>query len=211
MGGKTYGYARVSTREQNLDRQLRALRDFGIESGDIFSDRASGRNFDRPAWRGLMGRLAEGDVLVVKSIDRLGRDYEEILGEWRRITRQRGAAIVVLDMPLLDTRREADGITGVLIGDIVLQLLSYVAQVERENTHRRQAEGIAAARARGVRFGRPRKPRPECYGAVREAYLDGRLTRREASVRLGVCVSTFDRWLKEDAGGDGCGGGGAVG
>ena len=149
-----------------------------------------------------MGRLVEGDVLVVKSIDRLGRNYEEILDEWRQITKERRAAIVVLDMPILDTRREADGITSVLIGDIVLQLLSYVAQVERENTRQRQAEGIAAARARGVRFGRPRKQRPESYAAVREAYLAGGVTRREASQRLGVCPSTFDRWIKEDAQGE---------
>ena len=193
--GRLYGYARVSTREQNLDRQLSALRDFGIEGRDIFSDKSSGRDFERPAWRRLMRRLAAGDVLVVKSIDRLGRNYEEILAVWRLIT----AAIVVLDMPILDTRREADGITAVLIGDIVLQLLSYVAQVERENTHQRQAEGIAAARARGVRFGRPRKPRPPCYRAVKESYLGGSITRKEASSQLGVCMSTFDRWLKEDA------------
>ena len=197
--GRLYGYARVSTREQNLDRQLSALRDFGIEGRDIFSDKSSGRDFERPAWRRLMRRLAAGDVLVVKSIDRLGRNYEEILAVWRLITKERRAAIVVLDMPILDTRREADGITAVLIGDIVLQLLSYVAQVERENTHQRQAEGIAAARARGVRFGRPRKPRPPCYCAVKESYLGGSITRKEASSQLGVCVSTFDRWLKEDA------------
>lgn len=202
MEGQLYGYARVSTREQNLDRQLSALRGFGIEGHNIFSDKASGRDFDRPAWQSLMGRLVEGDVLVVKSIDRLGRNYEEILDEWRQITKERRAAIVVLDMPILDTRREADGITSVLIGDIVLQLLSYVAQVERENTHQRQAEGIAAARARGVRFGRPRKQRPESYAAVREAYLAGGVTRREASQRLGVCPSTFDRWIKEDAQGE---------
>lgn len=202
MEGQLYGYARVSTREQNLDRQLSALRGFGIEGRNIFSDKASGRDFERPAWQSLMGRLVEGDVLVVKSIDRLGRNYEEILDEWRQITKERRAAIVVLDMPILDTRREADGITSVLIGDIVLQLLSYVAQVERENTHQRQAEGIAAARARGVRFGRPRKQRPESYAAVREAYLEGSVTRREASQRLGVCPSTFDRWIKEDAQGE---------
>lgn len=202
MKGQLYGYARVSTREQNLDRQLSALRDFGIEGANIFSDKASGRDFDRPAWRRLMGRLAEGDVLVVKSIDRLGRNYQEILDEWRQITKSLRVAIVVLDMPILDTRREADNITGVLIGDIVLQLLSYVVQVERENTHQRQAEGIAAARARGVRFGRPRKQRPDCYGTVRESYLGGEVTRREAAECLGVCLSTFDRWLKEDVTGE---------
>ena len=199
MEGKTYGYARVSTREQNLDRQLSALRAFGIEGSNIFSDKSSGKDFDRPAWRRLMRRLTEGDVLVVKSIDRLGRNYEEILNEWRQITKRTRAAIVVLHLPILYTRKEADGITSVLIGDIVLQLLSYVAQVERENTHQRQAEGIAAARARGVRFGRPRKQRPESYVEVRDSYLSGSITRKQASSQLGVCISTFDRWLKEDA------------
>lgn len=124
---RVVGYARVSTREQNLDRQLDALMEFGVERGDIFADKASGRDFERPEWLRMKGALREGDVLVVKSIDRFGRSYEEIIEQWRNITKVRGAAVVVLDMPLLDTRRERDGITGVLIGDIVLQLLSYVA------------------------------------------------------------------------------------
>ena len=196
--GRTYGYARVSSREQNLNRQLDALADFGVDPGLVYADHASGKDFDRPAYRRLMGAIREGDVLVVKSIDRLGRSYEEILGEWRAITKERGVSVVVLDMPLLDTRRECQGVTGVLIADIVLQLLSYVAQVERENIRQRQAEGIAAARARGVRFGRPRKKRPASYGRVRDAYRDGLVTRRAAAAKLRVCVSTFDRWLKED-------------
>ena len=128
---RTYGYARVSTREQNLDRQMDALREFGVAREDIFADKASGKDFERPQWIAMKEVLREGDVLVVKSIDRFGRSYEEIIEQWRDITKVRGAAVVVLDMPLLDTRRERDGITGVLIGDIVLQLLSYVAQVER--------------------------------------------------------------------------------
>ena len=196
MAGRTYGYARVSTSDQNLDRQLDALAAFGVD--EVFADRASGRDFRRPEWRRLMRRLRPGDVLVVKSIDRLGRSYEEVIDQWRGITKDRGAAVVVLDMPLLDTRRERGGITGVLIADIVLQLLSYVAQVERESIHQRQAEGIAAAKARGVRFGRPRKPRPECYEDVRDRYLRGQLTRSAAAQSLGVCASTFDRWLKEE-------------
>ncbi|MFQ9178771.1 MAG: recombinase family protein [Eggerthella lenta] len=146
---RTYGYARVSTREQNLDRQMDALREFGVAREDIFADKASGKDFERPQWIAMKEVLREGDVLVVKSIDRFGRSYEEIIEQWRDITKVRGAAVVVLDMPLLDTRRERDGITGVLIGDIVLQLLSYVAQVERESIHQRQAEGIAAAKAAG--------------------------------------------------------------
>lgn len=198
MAGTTYGYARVSSRDQNLDRQLDALLAFGVERRNIFADKASGKNFERPEWRRMVAALGEGDVLVVKSIDRFGRDYEEIIDQWRAITRVRGAAVVVLDMPLLDTRREKDGITGVLIGDIVLQLLSYVAQVERESIHQRQAEGIAAAKARGVRFGRPAKQRPVDYETVRESYLARRITRAEAARRLGVSASTFGKWMRED-------------
>lgn len=196
MAGKVYGYARVSTKEQNLDRQVNALREFGVDK--VFADKASGRDFDRPEWRQMVGELREGDVLVVKSIDRFGRDYEEIIEQWRAITKGKGAAVVVLDMPLLDTRRERGGITGVLIADLVLQLLSYVAQVERESIHRRQAEGIAAAKARGVRFGRPRKQRPACYAEVTLKYREGLLTRSQAASRLDVSVSTLDKWLRED-------------
>lgn len=196
--GTTYGYARVSSRDQNLDRQLDALADFGVERARIFADRASGKDFERPQWRRLVGRLTEGDTLVVKSIDRLGRNYDEILAQWRRITRERRAAVVVLDMPLLDTRRERDGVTGVLIADIVLQLLSYVAQIERESIHQRQAEGIAAAQARGVRFGRPSKQRMALFEDAKRSYLSGHITRHEAAARLEVSVSTFDRWMRRD-------------
>lgn len=198
MAQKTYGYARVSSRDQNLARQMDALRGFGISEDEVFADKASGKDFDRPAYRRLMATLHEGDTLVVKSIDRLGRNYEEILEEWRAITKEKGAAVVVLDMPVLDTRETQQSITGVFIADIVLQLLSYVAQVERENIRQRQAEGIAAARARGVKFGRPRKLRPACYEATKESYLRGYITRREAAERLEICMSTFDRWLKSD-------------
>lgn len=193
---RVYGYARVSSRDQHLDRQLDALRAFGVD--EVFADKASGRDFERPAWRRLKARLSQGDVLVVGSIDRLGRSYEEVVDQWRDITRIRGATVVVLDMPLLDTRRGRDGVTGALIGDIVLQLLSYVAQVERESIHRRQAEGIAAARARGVRFGRPEKRRPASYASTREAYLAGHITRREAASRLEISISTFDKWIRQD-------------
>lgn len=195
-----YGYARVSTRDQNLNRQLDALSAYGVEPANVFADRASGKDFDRPRYRELLHALASGDVLVVLSIDRLGRNYSEILEEWRRITKELGAAIVVLDMPLLDTcARDCGGsdVTSTLIADIVLQLLSYVAQVERENIHRRQAEGIAAARARGVRFGRPRKPCPPQFERVRDIYEAGNITRSQAAKCLGVCVGTFDRWMRE--------------
>ena len=175
-----YGYARVSSRDQNLNRQLDALGAYGVGSANIYADHASGKDFDRPRYRELLHILGDGDVLVVLSIDRLGRNYSEILEEWRRITKELGVAIVVLDMPLLDTRARASGapdVTNTLIADIVLQLLSYVAQVERENIHRRQAEGIAAARARGVRFGRPRKPCPPQFELVRDSYEAGDITR----------------------------------
>lgn len=196
--GTVYGYARVSARDQNLARQLDALAEFGVEERHVYTDKASGKDFGRPGWRRLMRRLRAGDVLVVKSIDRMGRNYEEILEEWRRVVKARGAAVVVLDMPLLDTRNQRDGITGTFIADIVLQLLSYVAQVERENIKQRQAEGIAAAQARGVKFGRPRKKRPTAYKATKESYLGGHITRGEAASRLKISLSTFDKWLKED-------------
>lgn len=196
MSRRVFGYARVSTRDQNLDRQLDALHEFGVE--EVFADKASGRDFARPEWKRMMDLLSEGDLLVVKSIDRLGRNYEEILDQWRAITKVKGVEMVVLDMPLLDTRRERGGITGVLIADIVLQLLSYVAQVERESIHQRQAEGIAAAKARGVKFGRPEKKQPSSYKSTRESYLAGYLTRSEAASMLGVSVSTFDKWIRND-------------
>lgn len=198
MQANTYGYARVSTRDQNLDRQIDALTSFGVEEQNLYADKASGKDFDRPNYIRLMSRIGRGDTLVIKSIDRLGRNYSEILDEWRLITREKGAAIVVMDMPLLDTRREHDGATGMLISNIVLQLLSYVAQVERENIRQRQAEGIASAKARGVKFGRPRKPKPKNYERIAGLYLSGALTRAEAARRLGVSTSTFDRWIRED-------------
>ena len=194
-----YGYARVSTREQNEERQLIALTGFGIAETAIFVDKQSGKDFERTQYRRLMRKLKDGDTLVVKSIDRLGRNYEEILEQWRVITKEKHAAIVVLDMPLLDTRQNRD-LTGMLIADIVLQLLSYVAQVERKNTRQRQAEGIASAKARGVRFGRPKKPKPSNFAKTVELFTSGLLTRAEAARRLKVSTSTFDRWVREQGG-----------
>ena len=150
----TYGYARVSSRDQNPSRQLDAFSKLGLPPERVFCDKASGKNFERPQYRRLVRRLREGDLVVVKSIDRLGRNYDEIIEEWRRITKVKRADIVVLDMPLLDTTT-ARGLLAVFIADLVLQILSYGAQVERENIRQRQAEGIAAAKARGVKFGRP--------------------------------------------------------
>lgn len=191
-----YGYVRVSTREQNEERQLIAMREFGVEEDAIFLDKQSGKDFDRQGYRRLLDRLGHGDTLVVKSIDRLGRNYGEILEQWRVITKEKGAAVVVLDMPLLDTRRERD-LTGTLIADIVLQLLSYVAETERAFIRQRQAEGIAAAKSRGVRFGRRPKERPEHFAQVREAWARGELSARNAAQRLGVSHQTFLLWARE--------------
>lgn len=171
---------------------------FPVERRHIYADKASGKDFNRPKYKALMRKLRPGDTLVVKSIDRLGRNYSEILEEWRQITKTKKAEIVVQDMPLLDTRTQNNDITGVFLADVVLQLLSYVAQVERENTKQRQAEGIAAAQARGVRFGRPKIRRPTTYEETKRDFLSGRITRKEAAGKLQVSVTTFSKWLKED-------------
>ena len=192
-----YGYARVSTKEQNEERQLIALRAFGLTDKAIFVDRQSGKDFDRRHYQRLLRKLKNGDTLVVKSIDRLGRNYEEILEQWRVITKEKGADIVVLDMPLLDTRRSRD-LTGTLISDIVLQLLSYVAQTEREFIRQRQAEGIAAARARGVKFGRPRKELPAGFYEVRARWERGELSARAAAKLLGIPHRSFLLWAREE-------------
>ena len=192
---KVYGYIRVSSREQNEDRQRIAMGDFGIEERSLFLDKQSGKDFDRPGYRRLMRKLKPGDTLVIKSIDRLGRNYEEILEQWRFITKDRQAAIAVLDMPLLDTRQGRD-LTGVLISDIVLQLLSYVAQTERELIRQRQAEGIAAAKARGVRFGRERAPVPDNFAEVAGRFRRGEMTGQEASTLLGIGRTRFFKLIK---------------
>ena len=194
-----YGYVRVSTREQNEGRQIIAMKEFGVAAEHIVLDKQSGKDFDRPGYRRLMRKLKAGDTLVIKSIDRLGRNYEEILEQWRLLTKEKQVAIVVLDMPLLDTRQGRD-LTGVLIADIVLQLLSYVAQTEREFNRQRQAEGIAAAKARGVHFGRNFKERGENYGSVMAAWKRGELSDRAAARELGVAHGTFQRWRKVEFG-----------
>lgn len=191
-----YGYIRVSTREQNEQRQLIALRAFGIEEERIFMDKQSGKDFARKGYRRLIRKLKNGDTLVIKSIDRLGRNYEEILEQWRIITKEKQTAIVVLDMPLLDTRQSRD-LTGTLIADIVLQLLSYVAQTEREFIRQRQAEGIAAAKRNGVRFGRKPMERPAAFCEIQKQWLDRKISARAAARELGVTHSTFLRWAQE--------------
>ncbi len=191
-----YGYARVSTKEQNEQRQIIGLKKFGLEEKNIFVDKQSGKDFDRTQYRRLIRRLRDGDLLVVKSIDRLGRNYSEILEQWRIITKERRAAIVVLDMPLLDTRKTND-LTDTLIADIVLQLLSYIAETEREFIRQRQAEGIAAAKLRGVKFGRPEKEKPSEFPAVFLAWQRGKLSARAAAKHLGVTHRTFKKWAAQ--------------
>lgn len=197
MGAKqTYGYVRVSARDQNEDRQFIAMSEFGVLKKNIYVEKQSGKDFERPVYRTLLAKTKPGDTLVIKSVDRLGRNYNEILEQWRFITKQRQISIVVLDMPLLDTRQGRD-LTGSLIADIVLQLLSYVAQIERELNHQRQAEGIAAAKARGVRLGRPPKKRPAQYAVVRDAWKRKEISARQAAERLGISHKTFLAWVKE--------------
>lgn len=190
MTSKIYGYVRVSSREQNEDRQRIALHDAGVPSHHIYHDKQSGKDFERPQYQKLLRKLRRDDVLVVKSIDRLGRNYAEILDQWRLLTKERGVDIVVLDMPLLDTRRGKD-LIGTFLADIVLQVLSFVTENERNNIRQRQAEGIAAAKARGVRFGRPPKPLPENFAVVCKDWQDGKITGVEAARRCGMPLSTF--------------------
>ena len=191
--GKLYGYIRVSTKEQNEDRQRLAMHEFGIVGRELYMDKQSGKDFERPNYKKLVRKLKPGDTLVIKSIDRLGRNYEEILEQWRIITREKKAAIVVLDMPLLDTRQGRD-LTGTLIADIVLQLLSYVAQTEREFIRQRQAEGIAAAKARGVHMGRAPMEIPDSFASVYDQWKRGEVSGRGAARMLGVAQHTFTKW-----------------
>lgn len=193
----TYGYIRVSTKDQNEDRQRIALIDAGVLPKNIILDKQSGKDFNRPGYRRLCKKVKPGDTLFIKSIDRLGRNYNEILEQWRYLTKEKGIAIVVLDMPLLDTRKGRD-LTGELISDIVLQLLSYVAQTEREFIRQRQAEGIAAAKARGVHFGRKPMERPAEFETVYGLWSAGKMSARKAAARIGVSHQTFLKWTSEE-------------
>lgn len=194
---QVYGYIRVSTRDQNEERQVIAMREFGVPEGNMVIDKQSGKNFARPGYRRLVKKLKPADTLVIKSIDRLGRNYDEVLEQWRLLTKEKQVDIVVLDMPLLDTRKGRD-LIGTLISDIVLQLLSYVAQTEREFIHQRQAEGIAAAKARGVKFGRKPKERPAEYEHLRDEWRAGRISARAAARQLGVAHRTFMKWVEKE-------------
>ena len=196
MAGQTYGYIRVSSKDQNEDRQRVALAGKEIPPKNLYVDKQSGKDFQRPQYQKLLRRLRAGDLLYVLSIDRLGRNYEEIQQQWRVLTKDIGIDICVLDMPLLDTRQGKD-LMGTFIADLVLQILSFVAQSERENIRKRQAEGIAAAKARGVVFGRPAKAPPDDFAEIVGAWESGRRTFREALERCGMSESTFYRRLRE--------------
>lgn len=192
-----FGYIRVSTKEQYEDRQLLALRHFPVRDDRIFMDKLSGKDFNRPQYQKLLQKLKRGDILVVQSIDSLGRSYEEVLNQWRIITKEKQADIVVLDMPLLDTRQTGRDLMGTFVADLVLQILSYVAQTERKNIRQRQKEGIAAARLRGVKFGRPRKPVPELFFQLKEQWEKKEITSRQAAKTLHIAQDTFLRWVRE--------------
>ena len=190
-----YGYIRVSAKDQNEARQIKALKKYSIPAKAIYIDKQSGKDFERPQYKCMMKKLKAGDLLIIASIDRLGRNYDEILNQWRIITKEKKADILVLDFPLLDTRAKLEGqdLTGRFIADIVLQILAYVAQKERENIRRRQAEGIAVAKANGVRFGPKPAPNPPGFYEAKRAYESGRLTVRQAAALLGISKSTFHR------------------
>lgn len=187
---KVYGYIRVSSTDQNEDRQGIALDAKGVPAQNIFMDKLSGKDFERPQYKRLIKRLRTGDLLYILSIDRLGRNYKEIQEQWRIITKEKGVDVCVIDMPLLDTRTAKD-LMGTFIADLVLQILSFVAESERDNIRQRQAEGIAAAKARGVRFGRPPRPLPENFWAVRCAWKRKELTLHQAAQACGMPDTTF--------------------
>ncbi|MGU8456274.1 recombinase family protein [Clostridium perfringens] len=194
---KNYGYARVSSNSQNIDRQISALKDIGIIDQNIFVDKQSGADFNRPNYRKMIRKLRDGDCLYVKSIDRLGRNYDEIIDQWRYLVKEKNVDIVVLDLPLLDTRNRVNEITGRFISDLVLQILSYVAQVERENIKQRQAEGIRIAKAQGKHLGRPKRKPPKQFLKVFDLWKAGEISKAEASRRLNANPHTFARWAKE--------------
>lgn len=193
--GTVYGYVRVSTREQNEDRQMIALQEMQVPERNIYVDRQSGKDFNRPMYQRLLKRMRPEDVLYIKSIDRLGRNYEEILEQWRILTKEKRVDIIVLDMPLLDTRRGKD-LMGTFLGDIVLQVLSFVAENERKNIHQRQKEGIEAAKLRGVQFGRPQKPMPDNFIQVYSRWLNKEISGEEAAKQCNLARTTFYRKAK---------------
>ena len=197
MSNKMYGYIRVSTKEQHEARQQVALEEFGVPKDNVFMDKMSGKNFDRPAWKKLVQKLRPNDLLVVKSVDRLGRNYAEMIEQWRMITKEKQADISVIDMPILDTQGKRD-LMGTLVADIVLVVASYFAQSEREAIRQRQAEGIAAAKAKGVKFGKAPKEPPRGFNSLRKEWERGNLSARKAAKELKVSHHTFLRWARRN-------------
>lgn len=191
-----YGYIRVSTKEQNIARQVTPILKEGVKKKQLYVDRVSGKSFERKKYKELIEKLEEDDVLFVKSIDRLGRNYDEIIEQWNLLTKVKNINIVVLDCPLLDTRVQINGLTGKFVADMVLQILSYVAQIERENTRQRQMEGIREAQKRGVRFGRCKSELPKGYQEAALLWKDGMISLRQGARMLDVDAHTFSRWIK---------------
>ncbi len=196
MSNKIYGYVRVSSKDQCEDRQILALKEQGVSQENIFMDKMSGKDFNRPEYIRLLRKIKPGDVIVIKSIDRLGRNYDEIQEQWRIITKEKQADIRVIDMPLLSTTGTHEDLTSKFIADLVLQILSYVAQTERESIKERQREGIEAAKRRGVTFGRPRKKVPENFFDVKALWESGKISSRQAAEQLGISQETFLRWRR---------------
>ena len=185
-----YGYVRVSAKDQNEDRQIIAMREVGVSEKNIYMDKQSGKDFKRKQYKRLVRKMKKDDLLYIKSIDRLGRNYEEIIKQWRYLTKEKRIDIIVLDMPLLDTRRGKD-LMGTFLSDIVPQVLSFVAENERSNIRQRQAEGIAAAKARGVKFGRPPKPLPENFHTIYQRWRNGKITGTKAAEECNMPITTF--------------------
>lgn len=197
---RMFGYVRVSARDQNIDRQMVVMDKLKIPESNLFIDKLSGKDFNRPNYKRMVKKMRAGDVLYIKSIDRLGRDYTEIIEQWRILTKKKKVDIVVVDFPLLDTRKKDKDLTGTFIADLVLQILSYVAQTERENIKQRQKEGITAAKAKGVRFGRPAKDVPEDFFEIYKIWKKKKISLREAARRLEVDHNTFKKWASEISG-----------
>ena len=195
--GKIYGYVRCSTKEQHADRQIIAMKEFGVPEKNIVVEKMSGKDFNRPLYKKLIKKLKPNDTIVIKSIDRLGRKYSEIVENWKYIANDIGAMIIVLDFPILAHNQDGLNLTNRFVADLILAILSYVSEMERSLNHQRQAEGIAAAKLRGVRFGRKPKERPELYSIVQKLWQSGKISAREAGKRLGISHTTFLAWARE--------------
>ncbi|WWU63300.1 recombinase family protein [Clostridium baratii] len=191
-----YAYIRVSSKDQNVERQIVAMKQIGLSLNQMYIDKQSGKDFNRKNYLKMVRKLKNGDEVYIKSIDRLGRNYEEIIEQWQYLTKTKDVNIIVLDFPLLDTRNQVNGLTGKFISDLVLQILSYVAQIERENIKQRQAEGIQLAKKKGVKFGRPALPIPKEFEKIYELYLKGEISKRAAAKLLGTNHVTFSNWIK---------------